>query len=93
MLIRIDRYEVHNMSKYDDNASMCGYVHINLFIYSSVFVHGFSGLFFYGGWVMARGHFHASKVVYQRNAETTVAKTSDGKVMDPHDRFRQKIQT
>lgn len=42
------RYEVRNMNKYDGNMSMCGYVHINMFIYSSVFVHGFSGLFFTG---------------------------------------------
>ena len=41
---------------------------------------------------MAHGHFHASKVVYQRNAETTVAKTSDGKRMDPHDRLKNKCK-
>ena len=41
---------------------------------------------------MAHGHFHASKVVYQRNAETTVAKTSDGKRMDPHDRLKNKYK-
>ena len=47
--IRIDRYEVHTMNKYHEHMSMCGYVHINMFIYGSVFVHACSGLLFYGG--------------------------------------------
>ena len=74
------------MNKYDGNMSMCGYVHINMFIYSSVFVHGFSGLFFTGvrWWPMA---INASKVVYQRK---TSVKTKNRNMKQTWNSFNKK---